>query len=171
MAKVKVVLTGDDELNRKLAALTNQQAREAIKKAARPALKPCLQTARRVAPKRSGKLRRSIKIRAIARSRSRIGARVTTSASDNVYSGKTFYGGFQEWGWRVGKRTSNADFGADKGKRRTIAQRLQATARNNTRKKIPGLNFLKKSANSTREECMYLYQTSIKDYIEKVAKG
>jgi len=171
VAKVKVVMTGSEELNRKLAALTNQQAREAIRKAARPALKPCLQTARRVAPKRSGKLRRSIKIRAIARSRTRIGARVTASASDTLYSGKTFYGGFQEWGWRAGKRTTNADLGADRGKRRTTAQRAIAKGRNDSRKKIPGLNFLKKSAQSTREECLYLYRTAIIDYIEKVAKG
>ncbi len=171
MAKVKVVLTGSDELNRKLASLTNAQAREAIRKAARPALKPCLQTARRVAPKASGRLRRSIKVRSIARSRTRIGAKVTTSASDSLYSGETFYGGFQEWGWRSGKRTSNADLGVGKGKRRTTAQRALAKGRNDSRKKIRGLNFLKKSAQSTQEECLYLYRTAIVDYIEKTAKG
>lgn len=171
MAKVKIVMTGSEELNAKLAKLTNAQSREAIRKAARPALKPCLQTARRVAPKGKGALRRSIKIRAITRSRTRIGARVTTSASDNLYSGKTFYGGFQEWGWRSGKRTANKDLGITEGKRRTTAQKAIAQSRNKARKKIPGLRFLKRSADSTREECMHIYQTSIKEYIEKTAKG
>ena len=151
--------------------LTSKQAKEAIRKAARPALQPTLAAARSYAPRKTGRLKRSIKIRAISRSRTRVGARVTTAKGDNQFKGKTFYAGFQEWGWKTGRRTSNRDLGADKNKRRTSSQRAEAASRNDARKRKTGLGFLKKAARSTRIAALDLYQQGILQYIRNVAKG
>ncbi len=95
MAKSRaIVLTGSEDLNRKLAELKSPTAKALIRKASREALKPVAVGARELAPRKSGALRRSITVRALSRSRTRVGARVTTSAKHNVFKGKTYYGGF-----------------------------------------------------------------------------
>lgn len=132
MAKPLVILTGDKKLNRALAKLANKDARAIVRKAARPALRPVLASAKRHAPKATGALAHSLKIRAIKRSRTRVGAQVQTAAGS--FKGETFYGGFQEWGWKQGKRG-----------------RL-------FRKHIEGAHFLIKAANETRAEALRIYR-------------
>lgn len=73
-------------------------------------------------PRRTGRLRRAIAVRAIKRSR--VAAGVRTAMSSHKFKGDAFYGGFLEYGWRVGKRS------------RTILylQRLKSRAKTNERK-------------------------------------
>lgn len=155
--KVTFILTGSDRLNAKLRALTTQQAKAAIRSEARPALQPTLREARALCPVREGKLRRSIKVRAIRRSRTRVGMRVTTSKSDNAFSGKTFYGGFINWGWKVGKR-------------RRVSLRRSRTDTSDTRKKIAGTNFMNRAARRTRYTALRIYSRGIVAYIRTITK-
>ena len=195
--KVTVTLTGSDRLNRKLAELTSAQAKAAIRSAARPALQPTLQAARALCPARDGKLRRSIKIRAIRRSRTRVGMRLTTSGSDNAFSGKTFYGGFIEWGWKTGTRSKEAGAiarrvtkslrsesraaGALAKKGSEFRTRQEAyfsrevdrragTNKKQTRRQIAGQKFLKRAANRTRTTALRIYANGIVEYIRKITK-
>ena len=156
--KATIVLTGSDRLNTKLLALTTAQSKAAIRSAARPALKPTLDAARALCPVREGKLRRSIKIRAIRRSRTRVGMRVTTSKSDNAFTGKTYYGGFINWGWKVGKR------------RRISLRRSRRDTGADTRKKIAGTRFMNRAAQRTRYTALRLYSRGIVAYIRTVTK-
>lgn len=155
--KITTILTGSESLNEKLAALTNKQANEAIRKAARPALQPTLAAAKSMAPKRSGALSSSIKIRAIRRSRTRVGMRVTTAKSDSQFSGKTFYGGFIIWGRRIGKRT----------RRIKLANRKDSY---DSRGKVAANNFLKRAADRTRSTALRLYADGIIAYYRSVTK-
>ena len=98
MAKVTMVLTGDKALNRKLKKLTGKDAKAVVRKATRPALKPVLQEARADAPVKTGQLKKNIKIRALPRSRSSLGSRVTSGLGKNANSGDAFYGAFLEYG-------------------------------------------------------------------------
>lgn len=196
--KVTVILTGSDAINRKLAMLTTQQAKEAIRKAARPALQPTLALARSLAPKNKGRLARSIKIRSIRRSRKGVGMRVTTSKWDNQFTGKTFYGAFQEWGWKTGARKNALDRTS-----RRIARQLRSESRKagglarrgtdfryrqeayftreggrralltrqTARRKIDGRRYLKNAAIRTRSQVLKLYRDGIVEYIRKVWKG
>lgn len=102
MAKVTAVITGDKKLNRKLSRLTSKQQKKAFRDAARPAIKPVMTESRSNAKANSdtGRLAKSIKVRSLPRSRSRIGVRVTTRADD---FGRQFYASFQEYGWKAGK--------------------------------------------------------------------
>lgn len=196
--KIKVVLTGSDEINRKLEMLTNQQAKEAIRKAARAALRPTQAMARALAPKKSGKLSRSIRIRSIRRSRKVVGARVTTSSRDNQFSGKTFYGAFQEWGWKTGARKHALDRTARRMARQLRSESRRAgglsrrgtdfrnrqeayftreggrralLAKQTARRKIDGRRYLKNAAIRTRAQAMQLYAEGIAEYIRKIWKG
>lgn len=156
--KVTIVLTGSETLNRKLLELTSTQAKAAIRSAARPALQTTLQAARALCPARDGKLRKSIKIRAIRRSRSRVGMRLSTSKSDNAFSGKTFYGGFIEWGRKVGKR------------RRVSVRRPPRNDTSDTRRKVPSNPFMKRAARRTQTAALKSYSRGILEYIRKITK-
>lgn len=195
--KATIVLTGSDSLNRKLLELTSVQAKSAIRSAARPALQPTLQAARALCPARDGKLRRSIKIRAIRRSRTRVGMRLTTSGSDNAFSGKTFYGGFIEWGWKTGTRSKESGAIARRVTRSLRSEsraagalaktgsefrtrqeayfsregdRLSGSHKKQTRRQIPGQKFLKRAANRTRTAALRIYANGIVEYIRKITK-
>lgn len=195
--KITVTLTGSDRLNRKLLELTSTQAKAAIRSAARPALQPTLQAARALCPARNGKLRRSIKIRAIRRSRTRVGMRLTTSGSDSAFTGKTFYGGFIEWGWKTGTRSKEAGAIARRvarGLRSTSraagalakkgtdfrtrqeayfsreGDRLSGAKRKQTRRQIAGKHFMQRAAQRTRTTALRIYASGIVEYIRKITK-
>lgn len=72
--------------------------REETRRAANRVLLPA---AKRAVPFRSGQYRRSIKTRAIKRTRTAIGVRVGPSSKH--FAG-TPYAPFQEWGWRRGRK-------------------------------------------------------------------
>lgn len=107
--KVRILLVGDTELREKLRELTNAEARKAVQGATRESAKIIAAQVKSNAPVKSGSLRRSIKVRAIRRSRKRIGMRITTWSGDNLYQGKQFYAAFQEFGWKTGSRRNTRD--------------------------------------------------------------
>lgn len=170
MAKDHLVLTGDAELNRKLRELGGPKQKAAIRKASRAALKPVAAAAKANAPKRSGRLRKSIKVKAIKRSRSRVGSRVTTSKTDNQFKGRQFYSGFQEYGWRVGKRATNADLGVKKRKRRTSVQSEYVAAKNAARRRIKGSEFMTRAAKSHKQIALRIYREEVARFIREVAR-
>ena len=144
MAKKTLVLTGDKKLNRKLKRLAGPDARKVIRQASRVAIKPVRSAAKSQAPHDSGALRRAIRIRAIKRSRSKVGTRITIGEKD--FTGSTFYGGFQEWGWKTGKRGSQ------------------------NRTHIEGKRFLKQAADSKRAMAIAIYRREIAKRITELAK-
>lgn len=164
--KISMIITGDERLNRKLAELKGPKAKAIIRKAARTALRPVQSAVKREAPRRTGRLAKSVKIKAFTRSRSRIGAKVTTAADDNLYSGRTFYGGFQEFGWKTGRRATNKDLGVKANKRRTTAQQAIVKAKNDARKLRPGTHFMKRAADSTRFTALEIYRHEVGAGIE-----
>lgn len=105
MAKsLKFAVTGDVALNKALAALGGKLAMKLERKALRQVSKPVLADAKANCPVDSGDLKRSLKLRAMKRSRVRIGLQVATGRK--WFSGDTYYGAFQEFGWKTGKRGS-----------------------------------------------------------------
>lgn len=197
MAKYRINLEGDRVLAAKLRGLTDSQSKKAILGACREAIKVIQAEARTLAPKRTGALRRSIKVRSIARSRKRIGVRVTTSATDNLYSGKTFYAAFQEFGWKTGSRKREearvakqiekrlrlesrkagglASFKKDENRRkmqenyfRGEGLRQAASAPKQVRRQIQGKHFMKRAADSQKSAALEIFKLKIDDYIKKV---
>lgn len=99
MAEFDAQVEGITELTRILKELSGDKiAKKSLRAAIRKGAKPILQAARAFAPVDSGALEESIKLKAIRRTRTGFGVRISTSASDNEYSGETFYGPMQEFG-------------------------------------------------------------------------
>ncbi len=136
-----MVMTGDKKVNRMLKKLPSKQQKAAFRKAARPAIKPVMTEARSNIKKDSdtGKLAKTVKVRALKRSRSRIGVRVTTRAED---VDGTFYGAFQEYGWKAGK----------------------------AKRQIKGTENITKAAESKRTAVMRDYSERMKKQIEETAR-
>ena len=107
MAKgIKFAVTGDIALNKALKALGSKLALKLERKALRQVAKPVLADAKANAPVgETGDLKRALKLRAMRRSRTRIGMQIVTSKG--WFQGDTFYGAFQEFGWKTGKRGSD----------------------------------------------------------------
>lgn len=95
-----VVMTGVKELDMKLGRLERNLQRKIVRKASREAAKPVQRAAKQYAPVDEGTLQQGIKVRALRRSRGRIGAQVTLDQKGMkaTLGEDIFYGGFQEWG-------------------------------------------------------------------------
>lgn len=148
MATRTVLITGDAAVNRKLARLRTTEAKKVLRKAARPAMKPVLNQIRSAARafKRTGQLAKSIKLRALPRSRKRFGVRIIA---------KTKYAAPQEWGWRIGTKGS--------GRRGRIYDRRTGRVR----RKIEGKFFMKHAADKQRPAALRIYNRKIAQGIEE----
>jgi hypothetical protein len=173
---ITLVITGDKETNAKLAKLAGPDQKKAIRKASREALRPVLAQVKATAPRRTGALSRAAKIRAITRSRVRIGSMVTVTGTGKGFSGKAFYGGFIEYGWKSGRRVRNSDLKNADGttlggkKRRTEVQKAIAWYRDGLRNKIPGTQWMKKSADAKKEEALANYRYELDVFIADAVK-
>lgn len=109
-------------LTRRLRTLEAKLQKKVVRQAIRKSLKPVLQDAKREAPKRTGALRKSVKVRSFKRSRSRLGARVTTGTTTSDFQGKGFYGAFVNYGTKhiKGNRWLNKVAKKNKRKARRI---------------------------------------------------
>jgi len=90
-------LRGAKQLLEALKTLDDKLAKKVYREAMRAAAKPILETAKANAPVVTGALRKSLKIRAIKRTRKgRVG--VVISTDKGFFKGETFYGSFIEFG-------------------------------------------------------------------------
>ena len=77
---MEMVVTGDKRLNRKLARLAAKDAKGAVRKSSRTAIKPLAADFKKEAPRESGDLARATKVRSLPRSRQSVGTRVVVDA-------------------------------------------------------------------------------------------
>lgn len=105
------------------------------------------------------------------RSRVRIGSKASLTGQASSFAGKAFYGGFQEWGWRAGRRVRNADLGLKRGAKRTPMMAAIARNMNNARKQIPGKHWMHAVVKQTKDECLTIYKSEIIKFVRSVAKG
>lgn len=99
MAEFAIDVTGIIDLKKKLQALAGDTiAKKVLRSAIRKSAKPMLAAAKAYAPVDSGLLEESIKLKAIRRTRTGFGVRISTSDSDFNSQGSTFYGAMQELG-------------------------------------------------------------------------
>jgi hypothetical protein len=156
------VLTGDAELNKKLAALKSSKAKQAVRKASRESLRPIHADAKSNAPKDKGTLRKGIKLRALKRSRSRIGSQVTSSAK---------HGAPQEYGWKVGRRTRNTDIGLARGAKRDASAKAAAAKRDGSRRAIEGKKFMQRAARSKQSKALAIYRRETAKWIRQLSEA
>lgn len=153
-------LTGDKQLLKRLRELQPKLQKRGLTKAARLAMKPMHAKAKSSAPKESGTLRKSIKLRAMKRSRVRVGMHISTSES--MFEGKTFYGAFQEFGWHVGKRDNKL---RSRGKWSGIGTELDK------RKFIPGKHFIEETYQNGKEKAARQFVDETEKQLHLLANG
>lgn len=78
MARFDITLLGDDIVAARLRALPEKLERKVLRQAMRKAGRPILADAKANAPVKTGKMRASLKLRALKRKRGRVGVRIET---------------------------------------------------------------------------------------------
>ena len=101
-AKSSFKLLGVDEFFRKLRKLQGPAMRKVYRQAMREAARPALSTAKQIVPIASAKLQRSLKIRALKRSKKLIGVQITpgTRGELGLTNEKGFYPSHIELGFK-----------------------------------------------------------------------
>jgi len=138
MANIEI--QGTRELAAVLRSIPENEARRAIRRGTRAGQKIIARAAARLAPKRTGALALSIRVRAMKRRRSRVGTVVVTGKS--LFEGETYYGGFQEFGWKTGRR--------------------RVASRTTSRRTIQGKHFMEGAARSKGKTAGFVAATVIR---------
>lgn len=89
-------VSGDKEIIKALKGIAGNKGKAAIRKATRAGMKPQQAKVKSAVRKLTGALRKSVKVRALKRSRVRQGHAVRMGGMG--FGKEPFYGAFQEWG-------------------------------------------------------------------------
>lgn len=160
MAKQVMVMTGDTQLNFAINSLPieNTKRKQIITKAARKSVKVgMLGYAKRKAPKKTGELQRNLKVKSSARSRTYIGARLTsgmaTGKGVTENTGNAYYGAFLLWGTKA-RFTRN-----------------RARAKSRYTGKVHPSGWLWEVVDKRKNRVMSIYARELRQNIIKAAKG
>lgn len=152
VATVKV--TGDKETIAKLDALDKKLRRKVVTKALRAGAKVIQQRAKANAPRRSGLMASKIKVRAskyIGNRRKKRGEiAINAQIGKGDFKGDTFYGAFQEFGWKSGKRVTKGQ--------------------TDNRKQIQGKHFMERAGKQGESEAISVIDSTVRQGIEEAAK-
>lgn len=143
MDSLKVKIEGAKELDKALSELEKKVARKLTRQSLRAGAKPIHKEAQSLAPARSGKMRKAIKIKAGRSRRGTMSVLVQIGAKN--FTGKEFYGAFQNFGWRQGSRRLG-----------------------NKRKQIPGKHFMELGFDAKKHEALSTITSTLKTGIESV---
>lgn len=158
----RVKITGAAELQKKLRGLPDKVAKKHIRAALRKGAKIIRDEARRLAPKDTGHLVDSIKVRAAKRmKRGSFGIQVITGAGD--FAGDEFYASFYEYGYRKNPAYRGAD-----GKIRSVS-RTQAKSMERTEMKPRP--FMRPAADSKGQLAAEIVKSKLLNAIVKEAKA
>lgn len=110
MASKSIVITGIKEIDRALKKLDAVDAKKAIRKGVRAGLDAVLSSAKEKSPVKSGRLKKSLKKRALKRKKGRIGYKIVaqpTKKEAEANPDQYFYGAAVEFGT---EKTPENDF-------------------------------------------------------------
>lgn len=146
---VRFTITGHKQLDRKFAALPPKLQKKILRPALRAAAKIVLDQAKANAPVQSGRLKKSLKVKAAKRSRkTKHEVAINVITATGWFTGEAFYAPFQEFGWMVGPRRLG-----------------------NRRKKQPGSRFIRRAYEDKGPQAIARALQLIRSGIEGVASG
>lgn len=171
---VTVKMQGYAQVERRLMALPTKVARKVASQAMRAGAKIIQTEAKALAPKDTGALRKSIRVRtAKKKKRGEVKFTVTTSSKDNLFKGDQFYGGFQELGYRLGKRSAEVQRlqRAVRKSRNAGVHSVASAALDSVdkRRRVPGKRFMKRAFNSKGKAAVDLISQQLISGIEREA--
>ncbi len=157
MAKIKLSITGQAEIKRKLDKLGQIGSKKVVVKAMRTAMKPLLAYTRKQLPKKTGLVRRSLKLKAPRRTRKKGIFRLLMVIGDADFQGKSFYAAFLEYGKKLGK--------AKRGTLKNKLSKAQKLLLNKGRKQIAGKYYLKKAWDTKQNSVQQRFISELKTAI------
>lgn len=105
MSIAAITVKGGRELERKLIGLERKAARKVVRQALRVGAKIVHAAAKQEVPVRTGRLRKSLKVRRAKKNRrGSYAITVTTGQAESMFTGEAYYGAFVHFGHRKGKR-------------------------------------------------------------------
>lgn len=113
-------VNGIEELKKLFEEHLPSEAKKAMRMAAKEGAKIVAADAKAKVPRDTGALRQSIRVRAIKRSRVKVGSRVVTG--EGFFKGDTYYGGFVEYGTHKMKAQPFLRPAADENRERVIRE-------------------------------------------------
>lgn len=142
MAFLSMKVDGIKPLLKKLKSFPAKIEKKILRQALRAGGKIFQQQAKANAPVKSGLTKRSLKVRSMKRSRTRVGIRVATSAKD--YTGDTFYASFVEYGHKLGRRPGRGSKNKD------------------TRRTIEGKHFIRSAYESKKDQALNVIKQQLR---------
>lgn len=100
-------IDGMDELTAALSRLEAFAEKDVIKKACRAGAKVVADAAKELAPEKTGRLKNAIRVRMGRVKRGSVSA--LAAVGKRWFAGDEFYGAFQEFGWKSGRRSRSAE--------------------------------------------------------------
>lgn len=141
-----ITIKGSRAIERAFRELPRKIATKLVRRSLREGAKIVQAQAKADAPVDTGLLEKSIKV-VSGRSRKKGVFLMGVLIGSGNFKGETFYGAFQEFGWKTGKRGSVH------------------------RRKIPGKRFLKRAMRGMRDEAQRVILETIADGIDRVVAG
>lgn len=160
--------------------LERRVARTVARRALREVMRPLLVAAKELAPKDTGSLAASLRLGSFNPKRSTLGVSVFTKGELakskvarglNPFWGLHFYGSFVHWGHYFGKRGRNVNIGWKFGKRakksQLSAKRAAIAKYNASRRRFPGIPFLKEAGDQVRAQMDADFRKRIEEGVQQ----
>jgi HK97 gp10 family phage protein len=163
LAKAPIEVTGLKQLGETLRALDDKMIKKVVRKGLRAGAKVTLAAVRADAPKRTGTMARAFAVSG-GRQKNKGTIGVQVAVGKKWFVGDQFYAGFQEFGWSVGKRTTEIVRHQErtrKGKKSLFTD---------TRRRIPGKHFVEQAAERTAEAAVAAIVETIRAEIDKAVE-
>jgi HK97 gp10 family phage protein len=169
---IRMSLFGDKQVMARLKGIAPRLRKKALTKAARMAMRPLLQAAKANAPKASGALRKSIKMRAMKRNRRGV-VGVYVATGEKFFKGDQFYGGFQEFGWKTGPRRPSKEGSKfiEPGRPGALRINQESLKRYRNRRQVLGRHFIERAYTQGREGASDTFVTELGNQLDYIAKG
>jgi HK97 gp10 family phage protein len=148
-------VTGLDELQAQLNKLEAYAYKSVLKDACKKAAAVVADEARSLAPEKTGRLKRAIKVR-MGRTGNKSSVSALATVGKKWFAGDEFYGAFQEFGWKAGPRKGNKVKGDKDSDKRT---------------QQPGEHFMENAFDSKGQEALDTLLNEIKAGLDRELGG
>ena len=160
MIDVQIKIENADRIIAALEKVTKKVQRKVISAGCRAGAKLIQQDAKTRAPKKSGLLRKAIRVRVSkrvgtgngtgTRKKKRGEVSINAQIGKGDFRGETFYGAFQEYGWKSGKRVSKGT--------------------EDNRRQIAGKHFMENAYKAQRSAALSAMTNTILEGLEKAVR-
>lgn len=178
LARSAITVTGLKELGQMLATLDEKVIPKLVRQGLRAGAKSMLPAIASAAPKgKTGKLARSFTVAGGGRKKGVIA--VNIQVGKKWFVGDLFYAGFQEFGWKAGKRSKDVKAFQDVVRRATKSNRRKINAvfvaPADSRREIPGKHFVQNASQAKAQSAVAVIVETIRANfnraIEEAKKG